>query len=414
MSSTKRDYYDVLGISRDADAAAIKRAYRKLAKKYHPDSNPGDKTAEQMFKDVNEAYDVLSDPKKKKLYDQFGHAAFDETAGYGQGAGAGAGGFGGFGGFGNGAGGAYRSGSFRSGDGTYHEFHFEGGDGDDIFGDLFGGGRRGGRANNGPMKGANIRKGVRITFEEAIFGCEKELDIVLKDPCTKCNGTGAKPGTSPETCSKCGGKGQVVYTSQSFFGTVQNVQTCPDCHGTGKIIRDKCPDCHGTGYVSNRKTIEVTVPAGIDNGQSIRIRGKGEPGTNGGPRGDLLVEVIVERHPKFQRQDTTIYSTEPISFTQAALGGKIQIPTVDGPYEYTIKPGTQTDTRIRLKGKGVPMVRNKNVRGDHYVTLVVQVPEHLNGEQRAALQKFQEAMGEVPKKEEAHKEHKGFFGKHKK
>ena len=206
MSSTKRDYYDVLGISRDADAAAIKRAYRKLAKKYHPDSNPGDKTAEQMFKDVNEAYDVLSDPKKKKLYDQFGHAAFDETAGYGQGAGAGAGGFGGFGGFGNGAGGAYRSGSFRSGDGTYHEFHFEGGDGDDIFGDLFGGGRRGGRANNGPMKGANIRKGVRITFEEAIFGCEKELDIVLKDPCTKCNGTGAKPGTSPETCSKCGGK----------------------------------------------------------------------------------------------------------------------------------------------------------------------------------------------------------------
>ena len=179
-------------------------------------------------------------------------------------------------------------------------------------------------------------------------------------------------------------------------------------------MKEKCPKCAGTGYTSSRKKIKVTIPAGIDNGQSIRIRGKGEPGTNGGPRGDLLVEVIVERHPKFQRQDTTIYSTEPISFTQAALGGKIQIPTVDGPYEYTIKPGTQTDTRIRLKGKGVPMVRNKNVRGDHYVTLVVQVPEHLNGEQRAALQKFQEAMGEVPKKEEAHKEHKGFFGKHKK
>ena len=284
----------------------------------------------------------------------------------------------------------------------------------DIFGDLFGGGGRSRRANNGPMKGANLRARVNITFEEAVFGCEKELEIVLKDECTTCHGTGAKPGTSPVTCPKCHGEGQIVYTQQSMFGTVQNVQTCPDCHGTGKIIRDKCPDCHGTGYVSNRKTIEVTVPAGIDNGQSIRIRGKGEPGTNGGPRGDLLVEVIVERHPKFQRQDTTIYSTEPISFTQAALGGKIQIPTVDGPYEYTIKPGTQTDTRIRLKGKGVPMVRNKNVRGDHYVTLVVQVPEHLNGEQRAALQKFQEAMGEVPKKEEAHKEHKGFFGKHKK
>ena len=385
MAEAKRDYYEILGVSRDADDATLKKAYRALAKKYHPDMNPGDAEAEKKFKEASEAYAVLSDADKRRQYDQFGHAAFEGGAG-------GAGGYGGF--------------------------DFNGADfGDifgDIFGDLFGGGRRGGRANNGPMKGANIRKGVRITFEEAIFGCEKELDIVLKDPCTKCNGTGAKPGTSPETCSKCGGKGQVVYTSQSFFGTVQNVQTCPDCHGTGKIIRDKCPDCHGTGYVSNRKTIEVTVPAGIDNGQSIRIRGKGEPGTNGGPRGDLLVEVIVERHPKFQRQDTTIYSTEPISFTQAALGGKIQIPTVDGPYEYTIKSGTQTDTRIRLKGKGVPMVRNKNVRGDHYVTLVVQVPEHLNGEQRAALQKFQEAMGEVPKKEEAHKEHKGFFGKHKK
>ena len=285
----------------------------------------------------------------------------------------------------------------------------------DIFGGMFGGGSRGGaRQANRPTQGSHIRARIHVTFEEAVFGTSKKIEITLKDECTTCHGTGAKPGTNPETCPKCQGRGQVVFTQQSMFGTVQNVQTCPDCHGSGKIIRDKCPDCHGTGYISNRKTIEVTVPAGIDNGQSIRIRGKGEPGTNGGPRGDLLVEVIVERHPKFQRQDTTIYSTEPISFTQAALGGKIQIPTVDGPYEYTIKPGTQTDTRIRLKGKGVPMVRNKNVRGDHYVTLVVQVPEHLNGEQRAALQKFQEAMGEVPKKEETHKEHKGFFGKHKK
>ena len=385
MAESKRDYYEVLGVSRDADDAALKKAYRALAKKYHPDANPGDQAAADKFKEASEAYSVLSDPEKRRQYDQFGHAAFDGAAG-------GAGGFGGF--------------------------DFSGADmGDifgDIFGDLFGGGRSSRSASNGPMRGANVRTSVRITFEEAIFGCEKELDLNLKEVCDKCHGTGAKPGTSPETCPKCQGRGQVVFTQQSMFGTVQNVQTCPDCHGTGKIIRDKCPDCHGTGYVSNRKTIEVTVPAGIDNGQSIRIRGKGEPGTNGGPRGDLLVEVIVERHPKFQRQDTTIYSTEPISFTQAALGGKIQIPTVDGPYEYTIKPGTQTDTRIRLKGKGVPMVRNKNVRGDHYVTLVVQVPEHLNGEQRAALQKFQEAMGEVPKKEEAHKEHKGFFGKHKK
>ena len=381
----KRDYYEVLGVERGADDATLKKAYRKLAKKYHPDMNPGDKEAEAKFKEATEAYSVLSDPEKRRTYDQYGHAAF-ENGGAGQG--------GGFGGF-----------------------DFNGADMGDIFGDIFGdlfGGGRSRRANNGPMRGANLRAVVHITFQEAVFGCEKELELTLKDTCTKCNGTGAKPGTSPETCSKCHGTGQVTYTQQSMFGTVQNVQTCPDCHGSGKIIRDKCPDCHGTGYISNRKTIEVTVPAGIDNGQSIRIRGKGEPGTNGGPRGDLLVEVIVERHPKFQRQDTTIYSTEPISFTQAALGGKIQIPTVDGPYEYTIKPGTQTDTRIRLKGKGVPMVRNKNVRGDHYVTLVVQVPEHLNGEQRAALQKFQEAMGEVPKKEETHKEHKGFFGKHKK
>ena len=383
MAEAKRDYYEVLGVSKDADDATIKKAYRQLAKKYHPDMNPGDKEAEKKFKEASEAYAVLSDADKRRQYDQFGHAAFE-------------GGAGGAGGFGGGFNGADFGDIFG-----------------DIFGDLFGGPRRGG-TSNGPMKGANIRKSVRITFEEAVHGCEKELELVLKDPCEDCHGTGAKPGTSPETCPKCGGKGQIVYTSQSFFGTVQNVQTCPTCGGSGKVVKEKCPKCAGTGYTASKKKIKVTIPAGIDNGQSIRIRGKGEPGTNGGPRGDLLVEVIVERHPKFQRQDTTIYSTEPISFTQAALGGKIQIPTVDGPYEYTIKPGTQTDTRIRLKGKGVPMVRNKNVRGDHYVTLVVQVPEHLNGEQRAALQKFQEAMGEVPKKEEAHKEHKGFFGKHKK
>ena len=378
MAEQKRDYYEVLGVEKNADDAAIKKAYRALAKKYHPDMNPGDQEAEKKFKEASEAYAVLSDPEKRKQYDQFGHAAFEGGAG--------------------GAGG----------------FDFSGMDfGDifgDIFGDFFGGGtsRRG--PDNGPRRGANLRARVRITFEEAVFGCEKQIEITLKDECTTCGGSGAKPGTSKDTCPKCGGKGKVMYTQQSLFGMVQNVQTCPECGGTGQIIKEKCTSCRGTGYTSSRKKIQVSIPAGIDNGQSIRIRGKGEPGTNGGPRGDLLVEVIVERHPKFQRQDTTIYSTEPISFTQAALGGKIQIPTVDGPYEYTIKPGTQTDTRIRLKGKGVPMVRNKNVRGDHYVTLVVQVPEHLNGEQRAALQK----LGEVPKKEEVHKEHKGFFGKHKK
>ena len=243
------------------------------------------------------------------------------------------------------------------------------------------------------MKGANVRKGVRITFEEAVFGCKKELDVILKEPCEKCNGTGAKPGTSPETCSRCGGRGQVVYTSQSFFGTMQNVQTCPECRGTGKIIRDKCPDCGGTGYISKSKKIEVSIPAGIEDGQSVRIREKGEPGINGGPRGDLLVEVSVSRHPIFQRQGTHIFSTAPISFAQAALGGDVRIKTVDGEVVYTVKPGTKTDTKVRLKGKGVPSLRNPELRGDHYVTLVIQTPEKLSHEAKEALRKFDELTG---------------------
>ena len=362
MAENKRDYYEVLGVDRGADEATIKKAYRQLAKKYHPDMNPGDKEAEKKFKDASEAYAVLSDAEKRRQYDQFGHAAFEQGGG-------GAGGFGGF--------------------------DFNGGDMGDIFGDIFGdlfGGGRSRRANNGPMKGANVRTAVRITFEEAVFGCEKQLDLNLKDECKTCHGTGAKPGTSPETCPKCGGKGQIVYTQQSLFGTVRNVQTCPDCNGSGKIVKEKCADCHGSGYITNRKKIAVTIPAGIDNGQSIRIREKGEPGVNGGPRGDLLVEVQVERHPIFQRQDMNIYSTAPVTFAQAALGGQIHITTVDGDMAYDIKPGTQTDTKIRLKGKGVPSLRNKNIRGDHYVTLVVQVPTKLNEEAKEYLRKYDEAV----------------------
>lgn len=389
MAETKRDYYEVLGVDKNADEAALKKAYRALAKKYHPDMNPGDKEAEKKFKEASEAYAVLSDPEKRRQYDQFGHAAFDGGAG-------GAGGFGGFGGF----------------DGADFSDIFG-----DIFGDLFGGGRRGGRANNGPMKGANIRKGVRITFEEAVFGCEKELEVVIKDPCPKCNGTGAKPGTSPETCPKCGGKGQVVYTQQSFFGTVQNVQTCPDCHGTGKIIKEKCSDCGGTGYVFTKKKISVSIPAGIDNGQSVRIRDKGEPGINGGPRGDLLVEVTVSRHPIFQRQDVHIFSTAPITFAQAALGGEVRIKTVDGDVLYNVKPGTKTDTKVRLKGKGVPSLRNPQVRGDHYATLVIQTPDKLSPEAKEALRKFDELTGNSLNTLEEHvdgekkKKKKGFMDK---
>lgn len=390
----KRDYYEVLGVDRGADDATLKKAYRKLAKKYHPDMNPGDKEAEAKFKEATEAYGVLSDPDKRRQYDQFGHAAFENGGG-----GAGAGGFGGF--------------------------DFGGGDmGDifgDIFGDLFGGGGSRRRANNGPMKGANLRAVVHITFEEAVFGCQKELEINLKDTCTTCHGTGAKPGTSPETCSKCNGTGQITYTQQTMFGSVRNVTTCPDCGGTGKIIRDKCTVCRGTGYTSSRKRIQVNIPAGIDDGQSIRIREKGEPGVNGGPRGDLLVEVQVTRHPIFQRQDMNIFSTAPITFAQAALGGDVKISTVDGDVLYTVKPGTQTDTKIRLKGKGVPSLRNSNVRGDHYVTLVVQTPTRLNEKAKEALRAFDEACGnrQVPEAKvadgentaEQPKKKKGFMDK---
>ena len=257
----------------------------------------------------------------------------------------------------------------------------------DIFGDFFGGGSRR-RDTTAPMKGANLRAAVHVTFEEAAFGCEKEIELTLKDECKKCGGTGAKPGTQPETCSKCGGKGKVVYSQQSLFGMVQNVMTCPDCNGTGKVIKEKCPDCRGTGYIASRKRIKVTIPAGIDNGQSVRIRGKGEPGVNGGPRGDLLVEVIVRPHAFLQREGMNLFSTAPISFAQAALGGEVRISTIDGDVLYNVKPGTQTDTRIRLKGKGIPSLRNKNTRGDHYVTLIVQVPDRLSNEAKEALRKF--------------------------
>ena len=357
----KRDYYEVLGVSKTASDDEIKKAFRTLAKKYHPDMHPGDKECEEKFKEAQEAYAVLSDAEKRKQYDQFGHAAFDGTGG--------------------GAGG----------------FDFSGMDMGDIFGDLFGdffggGSRR--RTNDGPMKGSNLRTSVRITFEEAIFGCEKEIEMVLKDECHTCHGTGAKPGTTPETCPKCGGKGKVVFTQQSFFGTVQNVQTCPDCGGSGKIIKDKCPDCRGTGYIASKKKMQVSIPAGIDNGQSVRIREKGEPGINGGPRGDLLVEVVVSRHPSLQRQDMNIYSTAQISFAQAALGGEIRIHTVDGDVLYEVKPGTQTNTRIRLKGKGVPSLRNKSVRGDHYVDLVVQTPTGLSADAKEALRQFDALTGD--------------------
>ncbi len=362
----KRDYYEVLGIDRGADDDTIKKAYRKLAKKYHPDMNPGDEENERKFKEASEAYAVLSDPEKRQQYDQFGHAAFD--------GGAGGGGFGGFGGF---------------------DF---GGDMGDIFGDIFGdlfGGSGGGsrRTNNGPMKGRNVRKSVRVTFEEAVFGTQKEIELSYKKECESCHGSGAKAGTSPVKCPKCQGKGQVVYTESSLFGQVRSVRACPDCNGSGTIIKEKCTDCHGSGYKNDRKKLSVKIPAGINSGQSIRVPEQGEPGINGGPRGDMLVEVAVARHPIFQRQDMNIFSTTSISFVQAALGGDIKIKTVDGEITYKIKPGTKTDSKVCLRGKGVPDIRNAQNRGDHYVTLVVEVPAKLSDEAKEKLREFDQLTG---------------------
>lgn len=375
----KRDYYEVLGVDRNADAETLKRAYRKLAKKYHPDMNPGDETAKEKFEEATEAYSVLSDPDKRRQYDQFGFAAFENG-------GAGAGGFSGF---------------------DFSDIFGEGGFGD-IFGDLFGGGRT--RASgSGPKRGASLRAVVHLTFEEAVFGCKKEIELNLKDTCRTCGGTGARPGTSPETCPHCHGTGQIRHTQQSMFGMVQNIETCPECHGTGKIIRDKCPDCHGTGYTSSRKKIQVDIPAGIEDGQSIRIRDKGEPGINGGPRGDLLVQVQVAPHPIFQRDGVNIFSSAPITFGEAALGGDIRINTVDGDVVYTVRPGTQTGTRIRLKGKGVPSIHNSNVRGDQYVTLVVQTPTNLSREAKELLEQFEDEVNGTEEPDEKKKKRR--FGR---
>lgn len=359
----KRDYYEVLGVSKTADLDEIKKSYRRLAKQYHPDSNQGDATAEQKFKEASEAYAVLSDSEKRAKYDQYGHAAFDPSSGAG----------------------GFDFNSMDFGD-IFGEFGFG-----DIFGGIFGGSRGGRRS--GPMQGANLRTSIEIEFAEAVFGCEKELQLNLKDECPHCHGSGAKPGSEKITCPKCNGEGKIVYTQQSLFGMMRNVRACPDCGGEGKIIKDKCPDCMGTGYISARKKISVSIPAGIDQENVVRIRGKGEPGINGGARGDLLVSVYIKPHPVFQRRGNDLYSTVPMSFAQAVLGGEILVDTIDGQVVYEIKPGTATDTTVRLRGKGVPMLRNKSLRGDHYINLTVQVPVKVSSEAKELLLKLDGMTG---------------------
>ena len=370
----KRDYYEVLGVSKTADEKELKRAYRKLAKQYHPDTNQNDKVAEEKFREATEAYEVLNDPEKRKQYDQFGHAAFSQAGG----AGAGAGGFGGFGGM--------DMGDIFG----------------DIFGDFFGGGGR--RSNpNAPQQGASLRASLELEFKEAVFGVEKDLNVTVSEECTHCSGSGAKPGTKPETCSTCGGSGQVRYNQQTMFGAVSSVRPCSACSGTGKIIKEKCPSCGGSGYVKTKKRISVTIPAGIEDGQTIRLRGKGEPGLNGGPRGDILLTLYVKPSPEFERVGNDIYYTMPISFTQAALGDELVVPTLDGEVSYPMSAGTQTGTRFRLRGKGVPYLNNSRLRGDQYITVVVQTPKGLNAEQKDLLRRLEESLGSKSGKKESAK-----------
>lgn len=366
MTSEKRDYYEVLGLKKDATADEIKKAYRKAAKENHPDLHPGDKACEERFKEVNEAYEVLSDEDKRKKYDQYGHAAFDPNAGFGGGFG---GGFGDFGDLGD---------IFGS------------------FGDIFGfGGGGGQRANpNAPRKGESIRTSLSISFEEAAFGCEKEVSVGRVEKCAECKGTGCQPGTTPEVCPDCKGAGSVRTTQRTPFGMVQSTSACPKCKGKGKIIHQPCKTCRGMGAVRRQHKLSVNVPAGIDDGQTIPLRGKGNDGANGGPAGDLLVTVTVRPHARFEREGTSVYLEQPISFAQAALGAEIQVETLDGKVKLTIPEATQPDTMFRLRGKGIPYL-GATGRGDQFVTVKIAVPKGLSGAQKELLRQYAASTGEL-------------------
>ena len=355
----KRDYYEVFGLSKGATDDEIKKAYRKLAKENHPDLHPGDKACEERFKEIGEAYEVLSDPDKKARYDQYGFAAFDPNAGFG------GGGFGDFGDFG------------------------------DILGNIFGGGfgfGGGTRQRNAPQKGESLRVRLSIAFEEAAFGCSKEITVPRIEDCEDCGGTGCKPGTGTETCPDCGGAGEVRVQQRTPFGVMASTTPCRRCGGTGKLVKDPCPKCGGKGKVRRQRTISVNIPAGIDDGQTISLRGQGHAGVNGGPKGDLLITVSVKAHPLFERDGSSILLEMPISFVQAALGAEVEVPTLDGKVKYTIPEGTQTGTTFRLRGKGVPYI-NGSARGDQYVTVNIETPTNLNKEQKELLRKFGEATG---------------------
>jgi len=376
----KRDYYEVLGIGKNATDAEIKSAYRKLAKKYHPDLNPGDKEAEEKFKEVNEANDVLSDPQKRQRYDQFGFAGVDPN--YAAANGGGAGGFGG---------------------------GFGGVDLGDIFGDIFGGGFSGfgggssTRTANVPRKGHDIQASVILTFEEAAHGCSKKITINRQDTCPDCGGTGAAKGTSPETCPDCGGRGYVVTQQRTPFGVMQSQQPCSHCGGRGTIIRNPCKTCRGTGKTAARKSLEINIPAGIDDDQNIALRGQGDAGSNGGPAGDVIVHVTVKADPMFERDGYDVTIHVPITFSQAVLGDDVEVPTVDGRIVQHIPEGTQSGTKFRLRGQGIQYLNGRG-RGDQYVIVDVEIPKKVTRAQREALKAFEDSM-----KEDNYEKRKGFF-----
>ena len=377
MAEQKRDYYEVLGISKGASEDEIKKAYKKMARKYHPDLNPDNKEAEEKFKEVNEAYEVLSDPDKKARYDQYGHAGVDPNFGAG---------------------------------GAGFDGNFDFGDLGDIFGSFFGGGFGGGRRTNpnAPQRGESIRMSLAISFEEAAFGCEKAVTVDRMEQCGACHGSGCAAGTTPEVCPDCHGTGTVQVRRQTPMGVFATSSPCTRCGGKGRIIHQPCKDCHGTGSVRKRKTIQATIPAGIDNGQTISIRGQGHAGVNGGPAGDLLITITVRPHELFRREGTSVLCEAPITFAQAVLGAELEIPTIDGKVKYTLPEGTQSGTTFRLKGKGIPSI-NGHGRGDQYVTVYIETPRNLNKEQKEALKKFAETMGD-----NNYEERKKFFKKNKK
>ena len=384
MAENKRDYYEVLGIKKDASADEIKKAYRKAAMKYHPDRNPGDKTAEEKFKECGEAYEVLSDEGKRSRYDQYGFAGVDPNFGGGSGFGGGGfgGGFGGFGDFG------------------------------DIFSEFFGGGGGGSRAQqqNAPRRGENVMSHLELTFEEAAFGCEKEVATQRIENCSVCNGSGSSDGVI-ETCTQCRGSGQ-VRTVQNFMGMqMQSTTTCPTCSGRGKMIKNPCNTCKGKGKVRKTNRVKVKIPAGVDAGQSVRVRGEGCVGANGGINGDLLVEIYIKRHPIFTREDTDVLCEVPISFAQAALGAEIEVPTIDGKVKYEIPEGTQTGREFILREKGIPEVGNSRRRGNHRFTVVVETPTKLTKEQKELLRQLDETMvqAETPKIKKFFDNLKDFF-----